>query len=104
MLHQMRADDRPRTGYLLQGKQVRVHMRFIRVHGFAAVPGWWSDGLFAYPHRDLNPGDRTENPAGCHYLMGASSTVDGDRTRAARIESPDWQPAATTALRAPYGT
>jgi len=33
----MRADDRPRTGCLLHGKQVRVHMRFIRVHGFAAV-------------------------------------------------------------------
>jgi hypothetical protein len=31
-------------------------------------------------------------------------TVDGTRTRAARIESPGWQPAATTALRAPYGT
>jgi hypothetical protein len=60
----------------------------------------------AHPHRDLNPGDRTENPAGCHYLMGAGplGTVDGDRTRAVRIESPGWQPAATTALRAPYGT
>ena len=74
-------------------------MRFIRVHGFAAVPargamGYRTPaGLFArqawtpvpapsHPHRDLNPGDRTENPAGCHYLMGAS--VVFDRTQPAR--------------------
>lgn len=24
----------------------------------------------SYPHRGSNPDDRTENPAGCHYLMG----------------------------------
>jgi hypothetical protein len=28
-----------------------------------------------HPHRDLNPGDRTENPAGCHYLMGAGCSA-----------------------------
>lgn len=67
-----RADDRPRTGYLLHGKQVRVHMRIIRVHGFTAVsaggaagyrtpPGmlarqtWTPVPAPSYPPRESNP-------------------------------------------------
>lgn len=39
-----RADGRPRTGCLLRGMQVRVHMRFIRVHRFTAVPARGATG------------------------------------------------------------